>query len=121
MKKFQERVKEFNDARDWTNENEIKRMKDFLMNMCEEAGEAWSVIKWVDDNKIKELIEKHKDEYEDFVGDQLFLILKIANISGVDAEKALERTLNDYEKRFPVKETIEKKHGNILAGGIDNK
>jgi uncharacterized protein YabN with tetrapyrrole methylase and pyrophosphatase domain len=121
MKKFQERVQEFNDKRNWSNENEMKRMKDFLMNMCEEAGEAWSIIKWVDDTNIKELVEKHKDEYEDFIGDQLFLILKIANIAGVDSEKALERTLNDYEKRFPVKEAIEKKHGNVLAGGIDNK
>ena len=121
MKQFQDKVKKFNDIRGWTNEVEVKGMKDFLLNMCEEVGEAWSVIKWVDNDKLKELIEKYKDSYEDFVGDQLFLILKIANIAGIDSEKAIERTLEDYKRRFPISEVKEKKHGNVLAGGVDNK
>lgn len=121
MDKIQQEIQEFNDARGWTNESEIKRVKDFLLNICEETGEAWNIIKWVGEDRMKELVEKYKIEYEDFVGDVLFLVLKIANMSGVDAEKALRRTLNDYEKRFPVNEVKKKKHGNPLAGGVDNK
>ena len=62
-----------------------------------------------------------KDEVSDFIGDTLFLILKIANQSEVDAEKALQDTLDEYEKRMPPEVMQKVKHANKLAGGVDNK
>jgi len=119
MKNFQDMVADFNLKGGWEKDTAI--MKDFLLNLCEEAGEAWNIIKWVEGDKVRKLIKEHKDAYEDFVGDSLFLILKIAWLADVDSEAALKRTLEDYEKRFPVDRIKEVKHGNPLAGGIDNK
>lgn len=119
MKEFQEKVADFNLARGW--DKDTRFLKDFLLNMCEEAGEAWSVIKWIDGDKQSAVIAQHKDKFEDYVGDSLFLILKIAWLLDIDSEKALDTTLKEYELRFPVDRIKEVKHGNPLAGGIDDK
>ena len=49
------------------------------------------------------------------------MILKIANQTKVDAGKALDNTLNEYEKRMPAEKIKIVGHANKLAGGIDNK
>jgi uncharacterized protein YabN with tetrapyrrole methylase and pyrophosphatase domain len=117
MKESQEVVKQFNEKREWMR---VHEMKDLLLNLCEETGEAWNLIKWVDHDTQKQLIEKNKDDWEDFVGDTLYLILKIASLTGVDAKSAINRTMDDYEKRFPVEKT-KGSHSNVAAGGFDNK
>jgi len=119
MMNLQQEVADFNTKRGW--DKDTKYLKDFLLNMCEEVGEAWSLIKWIDHEEQKKIIEEHKAEFKDFVGDQLFLILKIAWLLNINSEEALKETLAEYEGRFPIDEVLEKKHGNPLAGGIDNK
>ncbi len=119
LAELQQRMKEFNEARGW--EKDTHHIKDFLLNMCEEVGEAWNVIKWVDGNVQKQLIEKHKDEFENFIGDQLFLVLKVAYLLDINPEKELIKVFEEYEKRFPAEEVKAQKHGNPLAGGIDYK
>ncbi len=49
------------------------------------------------------------------------MLLKIANQTGVDAEKALQNTLGEYEKRMPSETMKQVGHANKLAGGVDNK
>jgi len=118
IKKAQDKIKEFDKARGWEDNWNIK---DLLLNITEEGGELWSLIKWVDDEKQKEIINKEKDEVSDYVGDTLFLLLKIANQTGVDVEKALQNTLDEYEKRMPPEVMKRVKHANKLAEGVDDK
>lgn len=118
MDKTQEKVKEFNDKREWGSVGEIK---DLLLNMNEEIGEFWHIIKWVGEEKQKELIEKYKDDVGNFIGDMNYLLLKIAFICGIDCEKETLKVLEEYEKRFPIDKVKQFKHGNKLAGGYDNK
>lgn len=118
LKEAQEKIKKFDDARGWGDD---WNLKDLSLNITEEVGELWDLIKWINDEKQKQVVEKKKDEVENFVGDTLFLILKIANQTGVDSEKALEDVLTEYEKRMPPEKMKEVKHANKLAGGIDNK
>ena len=111
--------KDFNEDRGW--EKDTKFLKDFLLNLCEESTEAWSIIKWVDEDKQAELIKTHKIEFEDFIGDSLFILFKLAWLLDINPEKAYKETLAEYEKRFPAETTKKLKHGNPLAGGIDDK
>lgn len=117
MLDVQNKIKAFNDARDWSNPASIK---DLMLNMNEEIGEFWNIIKWVDTETQQKLIVKHKDEVENFVGDMLYLILKIAYLTGVDSKKAIEDVLAEYEQRFPI-DKAKGNHGNTRAGGIDLK
>ena len=119
MMNFQQEVADFNLKRGW--EKDTKFIKDFLLNMCEEVGEAWSLIKWIDVEDQKKIFVEHKDQFKDFVGDQLFLILKVAWLLDINSEEALKETLAEYEGRFPIDVIKKVKHGNPLAGGVDNK
>jgi len=110
-------VKEFNDKRNWS----IDNYKDLLLNMNEEIGEIWNIIKWVDIEKQKQLIKENKSEAENFIGDMFYLVFKLGYLWDINPEKSFKEVMEEYEKRFPVKETLKRKHANKLAGGIDLK
>lgn len=118
MKKIQDKIEKFNKDRDW---GAVSEIKDLLLNMDEEIGELWHIIKWVDAEKQKELLKKYEKEVGNFIGDMQYLILKIAFICGINSEEETLKVLNEYEKRFPIDEIKKFKHGNKLAGGYDNK
>ncbi len=117
MKETQEKIKQFNDARDWSGHSQIK---DLLLNMSEEIGEMWHVIKWVDVETQQRMIKENKKEVENFIGDMLYLILKISYICEVDPKKSINDVCAEYEKRFPLEQS-KGNHGNVKAGGIDLK
>jgi len=117
MQEEQSRVKNFVDTRKW---ERVSAVKDLMLNINEEVGEAWNLIKWVDSETQEKIIKEHHDEFEDFIGDVMYLAYRIANTSNVDAQKAITRTIEEYEQRFPAKE-VEGRHANLNAGGIDKK
>jgi len=118
IEKAQNKIKEFDIARGWRDDWNIK---DLLLNITEEGGELWDLIKWIDNEKQKQILNERKEEVSDYIGDTLFLLLKIANQTKVDANQSLENTLEEYEKRMPAEKMKEIKHANTKAGGIDNK
>jgi NTP pyrophosphatase (non-canonical NTP hydrolase) len=118
MRNIQEKIKKFNEERDW---GKVWEIKDLLLNMNEEIGELWHIIKWIDEEKQKEMIEKYKGEVGNFIGDMQYLLLKIAAICNIDSEEETLKVLEEYEKRFPVDKIKKFKHGNVKAGGIDEK
>lgn len=117
MNKTQEIIKKFNDERDWSTQRSIK---DLLLNMNEEIGEFWNIIKWVDVETQIRLIKENHDEVENFIGDMIYLILKVSYLCDVNSQKAIDDVMNEYEKRFP-KDKMKGNHANKLAGGIDLK
>lgn len=118
MKDVQDKVKKFNEARDW---GKVWEIKDLLLNMNEEIGEFWNLIKWIDAEKQEEMINKNKKEVGNFIGDMQYLLLKIAAICNIDSEEETQKVLDEYEKRFPIDKVKKVKHGNVKAGGVDDK
>jgi len=118
IKELQNKIKEFDIARSWENDWNIK---DLLLNITEEGGELWNLIKWIDKDQQKEVLKKNKDEAFDYIGDMMFILLKMANQMDVDAEVGLKNTLEEYEKRMPAEIMKKVKHANKHAGGVDNK
>ncbi len=118
IKEAQDKIKEFDTARGWEDSWDIK---DLLLNITEEGGEMWNLIKWVDDEKQKKVVVENKAQVSDYLGDTLFLLLKIANQTDVDVGSALQDTLDEYEKRMPAETMKEVGHANKLAGGVDDK
>jgi len=118
LKELQGVIREFDHARSWDSHWNIK---DLCLNMNEEIGELWNMIKWISDEKQKEIINSHKGEAGNFIGDVLFILLKMANQLGVDAESELKLVLEEYEQRMPPEKMKTVKHANKLAGGFDNK
>jgi len=118
IKEAQEKIKEFDKERGWHTHWNVK---DLLLNITEEGGELWDLIKWVDEEKQKQIVNEKEKEVSDYVGDTLFLLLKLANQTGVDAEQGLLDVLEEYEKRMPPEKMKQVGHANKLAGGHDNK
>lgn len=115
---LQNKIKEFDEKRGWDKSWDLK---DLSLNITEEVGEFWNLIKWIDDEKQKIVVEKNKKQVSNFIGDTLFLILKIANQTKIDTEKSLIETLEEFDERMPAEKMKEVKHANKLAGGVDNK
>lgn len=121
IKEIQSEIATFADARKWA---ETYQVYGVLLNMIEEIGEAWNVVKHLekDEELLKKVISESKPEMEDFIGDIGFLLFKLAHMLNVDVEKALDDRLQEFEDRFP--EDFMKANsfaGNRRAGGIDNK
>ncbi len=118
---MQNRIKDFIEERKW---GQIYHIYGVLLNIVEEVGETWNVVKHLekDEVKLKEVIQQSREELEDDVGDLAFLVFKLACILNIDTQQALENRLKEFEERFPA--DFMKKHsfaGNRRAGGIDYK
>ena len=118
IKEAQNKIKQFDIARGWENN---WNLKDLSLNITEEVGEFWSLIKWIDDEKQREVIKDKKEEASDFIGDTLFLLLKLSNQMNIEASQSLQNTLEEYEKRMPPEVMKKVGHANKLAGGHDDK
>jgi len=118
MKTVQDKIKKFNEERDW---GKVWEIKDLLLNMNEEIGEMWHVIKWINEEKQTEMIKQNKEEVGNFIGDMEYLLLKIAAICNVNSEEETLKVLEEYETRFPIDKIKQFKHGNVRAGGVDDK
>lgn len=119
MKRLQKKVGKFVDERKWA---ETYHVYGVLLNIVEEIGELWNVVKHLekDEEKLKKVVAENKEELEDSVGDITYLVLKLAHILRIDAEEATEKVLKEFEKRFPA-EKLRGHHGNLRAGGVDFK
>jgi NTP pyrophosphatase (non-canonical NTP hydrolase) len=69
---------------------------------------------------LVDVFKVNKSEAENFIGDMIYLILKVSYLCDIDSEKAIRDVMKEYEQRFPKKET-KGNHANKLAGGIDLK
>lgn len=116
--KAQNIIQEFDDVRGWKNRWDIK---DLCLNINEEIGELWNLIKWIPEEEQRKIVKNNHHEASDFIGDILFLVLKISNQLQVDAHDALVNTLEEYEKRMPPEIMKKIKHANKKAGGHDDK
>jgi dCTP diphosphatase len=118
MNKFQKQIKKFCQERKWA---QFHNPKDLLLGIVEEIGELRNVVKWEQDPKIiKKSLLENKAEVKDAVGDIYWFLVLLANSGSVDIDEAIEMTIKDNAKRFPVKKT-KGKHTNTYLGGHDGK
>ncbi len=119
IRRLQDKVKKFAEERGWI--NNLDDPRDYLLGIVEEVGEFRNFVKWINDREtVDRLIKENFDYIENTLGDILWFIFMLANRCSVDIKKAIERVIEDNEKRFPV-ELVKDKHTNIFAGGVDLK
>ncbi len=117
---IQAKIDEFIKERDWDKLDTIG-VYNMLCNIGEETGEIWNEIKWINnDEDLKKVIEKEKDELADGIGDLVWCVARLANIFGVDMQKAVEASHAEYEERFPI-DKVKDRSGNPSLGGYDGK
>ena len=118
MNPYQEQIKKFCEERNW---NQFHNPKDILLGIVEEVGEFRNIIKWEQNPEvIKKLLFEKKDEVKDTVGDIFWFLSLLANSCDVDIDEAVQFTIEDNKRRFPIEKTKDK-HTNIYLGGHDGK
>jgi len=113
----QNEILEFDKKRNWDSFYPLELMANFN----EEIGEIWQRIAWVPNDKKIELVKKYEKELEGDIGDLLFLVLKLANQFGLNAESGLKKTLREYEIRFPVDKLLKGDGTANKTTGLDLK
>lgn len=118
MNSYQEQIKKFSEERNW---NQFYNPKDILLGIVEEIGELRNLIKWEQNPEIiKKLLKENKEEVKDAVGDIYWFLSLLANSCDVDIDEAIQMTIEDNKKRFPIEKT-KNRHTNIHLGGHDGK
>ncbi len=118
MNKYQDLIKKFAKDRNW---GQFHNPKDLLLGIVEEIGELRNIIKWEQDpDKLRKVLLDNKDGVEDEIGDIFWFLALLANSCGVDINRAIEKTIKDNGKRFPLKKT-KNRHTNRYLGGKDGK
>lgn len=115
---YQKQIKEFCKERNW---EQFHSPKDLLLGIVEEIGELRNLIKWEQDPVVlKKVLSDNKEEVKDAVGDIFWFLSLLANSCDVDINEAIQMTIEDNKKRFPINKT-KKSHTNIYLGGYDGK
>lgn len=118
MNNYQKQIKQFCKERNWA---QFHNEKDLLLGIVEEVGEFRNIIKWVTkEEDIKKLISENKADVKDAIGDIYWFLASLANTCDVDMDEAIDMTIKDNKKRYPVEKT-KGHHTNIHLGGYDGK
>ena len=118
MNKYQKEIKKFGEDRDW---EVFWNAKDILLGIVEEVGELRNLVKWEQSPGIlKKVLIENKKEVEDGIGDIYWYLAVLGNSCGVNVDEAIERTIKDNKRRFPVSKT-KGRHSNLYLGGHDGK
>lgn len=118
MNSYQKQIKQFCEERNWA---QFHNVKDLLLGLVEEVGEFRNIVKWLNDPEdVKKVISENKEEVKDAIGDLYWFLASLANVCDVDIDEAIEMTIKDNQKRYPVEKTKDY-HTNIYLGGHDGK
>lgn len=118
MNLFQQLIKKFTEDRDW---NQFHNPKDLLLGIVEEIGEIRNLVKWEQDiEKLRNVLDKNKEELEDNIGDIYWFLALLANGSNIDIDEAINKVIKKNEARFPVAD-VKSNHTNLYLGGKDKQ
>ncbi len=100
IKKLQDKVVKFRDARDW---KQFHNFKDTSLSLVLEAAEVMEHFQWKNTEEMEAYVKKHKQEIGDELADVLYWVFLMSNDLGIDVEKAFDKKLKKNEKKYPIK------------------
>lgn len=100
IKKLQTILREFAAERDW---EKFHTPKNLVMALTGEAGELTEIFQWVSEEESFHVFDdiKIKTELMDEMADVQIYLLRLADILGVDIEKACYKKIEKNKKKYP--------------------
>ena len=99
IKKMQERIVEFNRARDWT---QFHTPKDLALSLVLESAEVLEHFQWKNEAEMREHIKTHKAEIGEELCDSLYWILLMAHYFEIDLHDAFDKKMRLNETKYPI-------------------
>jgi len=104
IKEITERIREFCEKRNWSHSNPTGLL---TATFCE-LGELAEHYQW--QKEFKNFTDEEKKEISYEFVDVLWYLLRLADKSGIDIEKAFEEKIPKLEKKFPVGSNTKEQH-----------
>ena len=105
---------QFASDRDWHQFHDIRSL---LLAVCSEVGEAADLVRWRRDSDAG-LPNDIASDWQDELGDIFILLVRLADVSGVDLGQAFQQKLAKANEKYPVASS----HGrNVKYDQLDNK
>ncbi|TXI18646.1 MAG: nucleotide pyrophosphohydrolase [Roseateles sp.] len=101
---LQARLRRFAADRDW---QPYQTPKNLAMAMTVEAAELLEIFQWLTPEQSLQLDEAQRQHLGEELSDVLLYLLQIADHSGVDLERAVERKLQLNALKYPPKDASE--------------
>lgn len=102
MKKLQDLVVQFRDARDW---KQFHNPKDVAISLVLEATEFLEHFQWKNENEIRQLLDTKKSEVSDELADVLYWVLLIANDLDINLQKSLNNKMIANNAKYPIEKS----------------
>lgn len=94
-------VRQFCEDRDWS---QFHTPKDLAIGMTTEASELLELFRFQNDEQMSAMLrdEHYRQKIGDELADQLFFLLRFADLYGFDLQHELQRKIAKNAQRYPV-------------------
>ncbi len=106
IKKLQELIKEFRDARDW---KQFHNPKDVAISLVLEATEYLENFQWKNTEDINTMLATNKSLVSDELADVFYWVLLIASDLDIDLTEAVKAKLIKNNAKYPIEKAKGKK------------
>lgn len=101
LNNLSQQVRAFCEDRDWT---QFHTPKELAIGMVTEASELLEIFRFQDDRQMQIMLENPstREHIGDELADQLYFLLRFADLYGFDLKDELERKLKKNAVKYPV-------------------
>ncbi len=98
IEELQNRIQEFNRARDW---EQFHSPKNLAMGLAVESAELLDIFKWLTEDQSAGLNERQMANLKEEIGDVLIYLLSLASKFDLDPLQCVAEKLDLNEKKYP--------------------
>jgi len=99
---IQIKLEKFANERDW---NQFHSPKNLSMALAGEVGELVEIYQWMTEEQSKNLSEKDKQRVTEELADIMIYLLRLADKTGIDIEKAISDKVDINASKYPVEKS----------------
>ncbi len=99
LETLQKLVRDFCEARDWT---QFHTLKDLTIGLSTESNELLQLFRFKSEKESLALLSKQPEKIQDELADVFYYLLRIADLYGLDLEASLRAKMEQNETKYPV-------------------
>lgn len=99
IKALQKQLVVFAEERDW---QQFHSPKNLAMALAAESGELLEIFQWLTETQSQQLDSSQLDHVAEELSDIVLYGLRLADVSGIDLESAIENKLRLNAEKYPV-------------------
>jgi len=99
MTELIEKIRRFNQQRDW---EQYHSPKNLAMALAGEVGELLECFQWLTEQQSRNLTPEQRAAVEEEIGDVTIYLLNLADHLGIDLIEAAHRKLEQNARKYPI-------------------